>query len=141
MSEPPSSRDTTSPWSVSGDEAAQLMRLHREQLLVFEEVPTQPHEGAKAATRESRELSIGDVDADVRALVARYEGSHPGVRITPLRYITIGGREQATVVGTEELADEGLVSFVVTETILDDGLAEVTSRMLVAKTTAPDRSS
>jgi hypothetical protein len=119
---------------VSGDEAAELMRLHREQVRMYDDIRTEPpEEGQKAVMRESRELTIEEFDEDIRGLVARYESSHPGVRITPLRYVAIGGREEATVVGVDELPDERLVTFVVTETILDGERAEVTSRMLVAR--------
>jgi hypothetical protein len=121
-----------SPWSVSGDEAAELMRLHREQLLAFEDIPTEPEEGARAEARRPRELTLDDLPEDIRELVGEYERSRPGVRLTPLRYITIGGPGGATVAGAAELPDDGLVSFVVTRTIADAERAEVTSRIFVA---------
>jgi hypothetical protein len=137
MTKPPPSPAEASPWQVTGDEARELMRLHREQLRTYDGVPPEPaKKGAKAKEGKPRELSLDDVDEDVQELVAQYERSHPGVGIAPLRYITIGGREKATVVGAQELADDGLVTFVVTETIADDERAEVTSRMLVARATA-----
>ena len=71
-----------------------------------------------------------------RKLFTRYDTSYPGVTIEPLRYLKVGGSEQATVVGAEDLPDEGLVTFVVTETIADDERAEVTSRMLVVRAIA-----
>ena len=136
MTEPPSPTEAN-PWQVTGEEARELMRLHREQLRTYDTVPAEPpKKGAKAKKHKPPELSLDDVDEDVRKLVAQYELSHPGVGIEPLRYITVGGSEEATVVGAEELADEGLVTFVVTETIADDERAEVTSRMFVARATA-----
>lgn len=132
MTEPPSSPTAASPWSVSGDEAAELMRLHREQLLAFEHIPTEPEEGARAEARQPRELTLGDLPEDLRELVGEYERSRPGVRLTPLRYITIGGPDGATVAGAAELPDDGLVSFVVTRTIADAERTEVTSRIFVA---------
>src|SRR5437764_10128951 len=91
MTEPPSSPPTSSPWSVSGDEAAELMRLHREQLLAYEEIATEPEEGAQVEARRPQELILDELPEDVRELVERYEGSRPGVKLTPLRYIAIGG--------------------------------------------------
>jgi hypothetical protein len=137
MAEPPPSPSEASPWQVSGDEARELMRLHREQLRAYDSVPDEPpEEGVTAKKAERAELSLDDVGEDVRKLVAQYELSHPGVDIEALRYITVGGSEDAIVVGVEELSDEELVTFVVTETIADDERAEVTSRMLVARATA-----
>jgi hypothetical protein len=137
MADPLPSPSEASPWQVTGEEARELMRLHREQLRSYDTVPAEPPEkGAKAKKYEPSELSLDDVDEDVRKLVAQYALSHPGVDIEPLRYITIGGSEAATVVGAEELADERMVTFVVTETIADDERAEVRSRVLVARATA-----
>jgi hypothetical protein len=133
MTEPASSPMTASPWGVSGAEAAELMRLHREQLLAFEDIPTEPEEGARAEARQPRELTLEDLPEDLREHVGEYERSRPGVRLTPLRYIAIGGPGGAAVVGTAELPDDGLVTFVVTRTIADTERAEVTSRTLVAR--------
>jgi hypothetical protein len=135
MTDPPSPTEA-SPWQVTGDEAREVMRLHREQLRNYDAVPAEPPKKGAKAKEKLPELSLDDVDEDVRKLVARYELSHPGVAIEPLRYIRVGGSEEATVVGAEELADEGLVTFVLTETIADDERAEVASRMLVARATA-----
>ena len=132
MTEPPSSPRAASPWSVSGDEAAELMRLHREQLSAFEDIPGEPEEGARAEARQPRELSADDLPEDLRELVGEYERSRPGVRLTPLRYITIGGPGGAAVAGAGELPDDGLVSFVVTRTIAGADRVEVTSRIFVA---------
>jgi hypothetical protein len=56
---------------VSGDEAAELMRLHREQVRIYDDIRTEPpEEGQKDVTRESRELTIEEFDEDVRGLVA-----------------------------------------------------------------------
>jgi hypothetical protein len=136
MTEPPSSPTTASPWSVSGDEAAELMRLHREQLRAFEDIPRESEEGVRAEARQPAELTLDDLPADLRRLVGEYERSRPGVRLTPLRYITIGGPGGAAVAGAAELPDDGLVSFVVTQTIADADRAEVTSRILVARAAA-----
>jgi hypothetical protein len=139
MTEPPSSPTTASPWSVSGDEAAELMRLHREQLRAFEDIPGEPEEGVRAEARQPAELTLDDLPEDLRRLVGEYERSRPGVRLTPLRYITIGGPGGpggAAVAGAAELPDDGLVSFVVTQTIADAERVEVTSRIFVARAAA-----
>ena len=136
MSEPPARAEAT-PWQVTGEEARELMRLHREQLRSYDTVPSEPpKKGTKAKKIQPAELSLDDVEEDVRKLVTRYETSYPGVTIEPLRYLKVGGIEQATVVGAEDLPDEGLVPFVVSETIADDERAEVTSRMLVVRAIA-----
>jgi hypothetical protein len=128
----PKRTSPTSPWSVSGDEAAELIRLHREQLLAYD-VSTEEPEEAKRAEAPPPKLSLADVDEDLRELVARYQDSRPGVKLTPLRYITIGGPDGTTVAGSAELPDTGLVSLVITQTIVDTERADVTSRILVAK--------
>jgi hypothetical protein len=129
----PTTSVTASPWSVSGDEAAELMRLHREQLLAYDDVSTEePEEGEKAEAPPPK-LNPADVDEDLRELVARYQDSRPGVKLTPVRYITIGAPDGTTVVGSAELPDTGLVSLVITQTIVDTERADVTSRILVAK--------
>jgi hypothetical protein len=121
---------------VSGDEAAELMRLHRDQLLTFEDVSTEPEDGTKAETRRQREFTLEDLSEDLRELVREYQRSRPGAQLTPLRYITIGGPHGATVAGAGELPDDGLVSFVITRTIADAERAEVTSHVFVASTAA-----
>ncbi len=130
MTEPSSSPEPAAPWSVSGDEAAELMRLHREQLLAFERVAEEPE-----AARDAPDLSVDDIPEDLRALVSEYEQARPGVTLTPLRYITIGGGEGPDVVGAAELPDEGVVSFVLTRTVADGARVDVTSRVLVAGAT------
>jgi hypothetical protein len=128
-------------WQVTGDAARELMRVHREQVAAYDEVPPDPPaDSVRTTTREARALDLDDLAADVRALVERYEQTHPGVRIKPLRYIEIGGDDGATVVGEAELPAEGLVTLALTATVADDERAEVTSRMLVAEATASEAS-
>jgi hypothetical protein len=136
MTEPSSSQEPAAPWSVSGDEAAELMRLHREQLLAFERVAEEPE-----AARDAPDLSLDNIPEDLRALVAEYEQARPGVTLTPLRYITIGGTDGTSVVGAAELPDEGVVSFVLTRTIADAARVDVSSRVFVAGTTPPSAES
>lgn len=136
MTDPPSPSTTSSSWRVSDEDAAELMRVHREQLLMYEDLSTEPPEDAETTARRPRELTLDDLTEDVRELVAQYEESRPSVRLTPLRYITIGGPEGATVVGAAELPDDSLVSLVVTRTIADAERADVTSRILVAQAAA-----
>jgi len=136
MTEPSSSPDPAASWSVSGDEAAELMRLHREQLLAFERIPEEPE-----TARDAPDLSLDDIPEDLRALVAEYEQARPGVTLTPLRYITIGGVDGGDVVGAAELPDEGVVSFVLTCTVADAGRVDVTSRVFVAGATPPSAES
>ena len=130
MPDPPASPMPSS-WQVSEEELAQLLSLHREQLLLYDELPTEPDEGAKAEAKPPK-LNLDGVEQYVRELVAQYEGSRPGVKLKPLRYITVGGPDGTTVAGTAELPDSGLVTLVVTQTILDSERAEVSSRILVA---------
>jgi hypothetical protein len=132
MTDQPSSSSIASPWQASDEELAELLRLHREQLLLYEDLPAEPGEGARAAA-SPKKLTLDDVDEDLRELVARYEESRPGVKLTPLRCVTIGGPEGTTVVGSAELPADGLVSLVVTQTIASEERAEVTSRILVAR--------
>ena len=108
------------------------MRLHREQLLTFERVAEEHEEGRSAAARGAPGLSLDDIPEDLRALATEYEQSRPGVTLSPLRYITIGGPDGGNVIGTAELPDEGIVSFVLTRTIADVGRVDVTSRVFVA---------
>jgi hypothetical protein len=129
MTEKSPSREPAQPWSVSGDEAGELMRLHRQQLIAFDRT-------AEDEKEVGADLSLDDIPEDLRALVAEYEKSRPGVTLRPLRYITIGGTAGPNVAGTAELPDEGIVTFVFTRTIADGERADVTSRVLVAGTTS-----
>jgi hypothetical protein len=133
MTDQPSASATSSSWHVSGDEAAELMRLHREQLLAYEDIATEPPDEAEGEPSRPQELTHDDLADDVRALVADYEQARPDVRLTPLRYITIGSPDGTTVIGSADLPEDGLVSLVVTRTIADAEHAEVTSRILVAQ--------
>jgi hypothetical protein len=54
MTDPPSSSTTSSSWGVSEEEAAELMRVHRDQLLMYEELSTEP-----AGTRNPRPADRG----------------------------------------------------------------------------------
>lgn len=132
MTDFPSSSTTSGSWEVSGQDASELMRSLREQLLLYETVFTESQQGLAAQASPSEQLNLDDVAEDVRELVAEYERTRQGVRLTPLRYITIGGPNGVTVVGSADLPDDGLVSIITTRTIADAGRAEVTSRILVA---------
>lgn len=119
-------------WGVSGEEAVELMRLHREQIVMYEGLLAALEDRPESEARHPRELTLDDLDEKVRELLARYERSRPGIRLTPLRYITIGGPEGSTAVGSADLPHDGLVSLMVTETIAGAERVAVTSRVLVA---------
>jgi hypothetical protein len=114
------------------------MRLYREQLLTLEDISTEPASDLAAEARRPPEPTLDDLPDDLRELAREYESSRPGVRLTPLRYITIGGADGLTVAGTADLPDDGLVSLFVTRTIADADRAEVTSRVLLARAAPRD---
>jgi hypothetical protein len=132
MTDPPSSSTTSVSWGVSGQDASELMRSLREQLLMYENLSPESQQGMTAQARPSEQLTLDDVAEDVRELMVQYERSRPGVRLTPLRYITIAGPDGVTVAGSADLPDDGLVSIITTRTIAEAGRVEVTSRILVA---------
>lgn len=133
---------TPHPWSIAGDSARMLLRLHREQMLRYSDVPTLPARDAQnnrgdtlTPPRESRgELSLATVPVGLQRMVQEYERDHPGVRLAPRRFLVVGDGEHVQV-GSETAdlpGEDELVSLVITETALDAVRVRVRSQLLIA---------
>lgn len=77
--------------------------------------------------------------ADIVRLIERYKAEHPGVRLIPLRYVSVGSpaESMAATIDAALPPDGDLVSLIVTETMVDAGRVEVRSRILLAGITRP----
>lgn len=141
MTESSNNDAASSPWIATGAPARELLRTYRDQLRGYAKAPSQEPDEARLADTDQRQppLTLDDLSADICAMLSRYERSRPGVRLTPVRYVTIGGDEAPAVMGSGDLPpDDRFVSLVITETVVDAERAVVRSRMLVAERTSLD---
>ena len=124
-------------WGMSGDDPRAVLPLLREQLRTYADLPA-AEQGSKRKTRSSRaaeKAAIGDLPAEVKALVDRYEQSHPGERVEPIRLLDIGGQGEALAPFTaaEFPSDEDMLILVLSETAASAERVEVRSRVLIAR--------
>jgi hypothetical protein len=130
-------RDTSSE-SPGSAPAAELLQSHCRQLEAYEppgdsggETPAAPQSSASARPAP---LKRGDLPAVMQALIDRYEASHPGTRLAPIRYVVTGFAESGTAVSGDAL-DGDVVSLSVTETMVDAEHIQVGTRVLIARRT------
>lgn len=137
----PFSTPQPAPWRVTGVEARDMLRLYREQLANVGPLPIDEsaEERRGAAAPPPPQLSLTDLPADIRGLIAQYESSHPGQHLTPLGLATPGADETPSWISSGDLPeDDQLVILAITDTALDAGLAEVRSRVLYARRTTSE---
>jgi hypothetical protein len=132
----PDPSEGPSVWAAPAGPVADLIRIHRDQVLAYTTVPSPASEGAGPPGTPPGLVSL---PADIVRLVERYEAEHPGVRLMPLRYVSVGSPSESTAVTLDAAlpSDSDLVSLIVTETMVDAGRVEVRSRILLAGITRP----
>jgi hypothetical protein len=134
MEKPMNDTPSTSPWSAP---AAELLQSHCRQIEAYSQ-PVDAPEDTPAAIRAKASkapLTLADLPAVMRSLVERYEASHPGTRLEPLRYVSIGSADAGTAT-TDDPLDGDVVSLSITEAIVDADQIQVESRSLIARRTA-----
>ena len=134
MDQPKNATPVAPSWGLSGNDAREVLRQHREHLLRYATVPPMPTDEAPARAVEEPVLSIDDLPDQLQRLVHRYESDWPNVRLVPRGYIVTGptGDVPAPIgLGDVPAVDE-LVSFAVTETVVSSDKVEVRSHLLVA---------
>lgn len=123
---------TESTWSAP---AAELLQSQCRQIEAY--APPDDGAGEPAAARRAKSskatLTREDLPAVLQSLVERYEASHPGTRLEPLRYVSTG--VEAAVATTGDPLDGDVVSLSVTETVVDAKQIHVWSRVLIARRT------
>lgn len=132
MEQPMPDTPTESTWSAP---SADLLQSHCRQIEAYAAPDDGAGEpaGARLAKSPKAALTREDLPAVLQSLVERYEGSHPGTRLEPLRYVSTG--VDAAVATTGDPLDGDVVSLSVTETIVDARQIQVWSRVLIARRT------
>jgi hypothetical protein len=123
------------PWEVSGDRALELFWLYRQQLRAHSDVTgTTPQKKARSATPAGKALAAEDLPEELQRMVRHYERDHPGIRLEPLRYLTVGSPGEAkSSLAIEGLpSDNELIFLSVTETISVLERIAVRSLVLIA---------
>jgi hypothetical protein len=122
-------------WTAPVASASELLRLHRDQVVAYT-TPYASERGAPAEAGESPVAPLGGdgLPPDIVRLVERYEAHHPDVRLTPLRYVSVGPPGESTAAAAEAAlpGESDLVSLAVTESVVDAEGVEVRSRVLLA---------
>jgi len=133
MEKPMGDTPTVSPWSAP---AAELLQSHCQQIEAYTQPVDAPEDTPAAirATASSAPLTRADLPAAMRSLVERYEASHPGTHLEPLRYVSIGSPDPGAA-ATGDPLDGDVVSLSITETIVDAHQIQVGSRVLIARRT------
>ena len=136
MDQPENVASTTQSWGLSGDDAREALRQHREHLLRYANVPAMPADDSPAGadSREEPGLSVDDLPEQLQRLVRSYERDWPEVRLVPRGYIATGPTGDALPsIGLGEVpADDELVSFAVTETVMSSKSVQVRTHLFIA---------
>lgn len=130
------SHPAESHWGMSGDDARAVLPLLRQQLSTYADLPV-AERGSKGTARTSKKkkTTIGDLPAEVKELVDRYEQSHPGERVEPVRLLDINaqGEAPAPFTAAEFPDDDDMLILVLSETAASAERVEVRSRVLIAR--------
>jgi hypothetical protein len=127
-------------WTAPAATASELLRLHRDQVVAYTTTTTTTtYTGEPGAPTEGGEVSVtplsrADLPPDVVRLLERYEAEHPDVRLTPLRYVSVGPPDESTAAAADAAlpGERDLVSLAITESVVDAEEVEVRSRVLLA---------
>lgn len=124
-------------WGMSGDDPRAVLPLLRQQLRTYADLPAaEPGSKRKARSSQAPErTTIGDLPTEVKALVDRYEQSHPGERVEPIRLLDVGaqGEALAPFTAAEFPSDDDMLILVLSETAASAERVEVRSRVLIAR--------
>lgn len=130
MKQPLTDTPIESTWSAP---AAELLQSHCQQIEAYAPQDSGAEPAAKRAKSQKAALTRADLPAALQSLVERYEASHPGTRLQPLRYVSTGVDPAVATDG--DPLDGDVVSLSVTETIVDAKQIHVWSRVLIARRT------
>jgi hypothetical protein len=139
MEKPMPDAPNVNPWNAP---AAELLQSHCRQVEAYalpvdaaDETPAAIRRAAAPAPPATAPLTRADLPPEMQSLIARYEASHPGTHLEPLRYVSTGFPDAGTA-GTGDLFDGDVVSLSATETIIDADQIQVASRVIIARRTA-----
>ena len=123
-----------SPWTAP---AAELLQSHCAQVAAYAAPLAEADESPAVATKATApsRLTRTELPPVMVALIDRYEASHPGTTLEPLRYLTIG-YPAGSDAGAGDALQGDVVSLSVTETVVDAAHIQVTSRILIARRAA-----
>jgi len=124
-------------WGMSGDDARAALPLLRQQLSTYAQLPVaeQGSKGKAGSSKKKEKTTIADLPAEVKELVDRYEQSHPGERVEPVRLLDVGAEGEAAAPFTvaEFPSDDDMLILVLSETAASAERVEVRSRVLIAR--------